>query len=99
MKKRKRRRYNKLKILPPQGPEPWQQQAFAAGARSVRDELTLAGAQNFLQAMLNDHVNNYGSDNSPFAGLIVKTLNQVKELREECKKRNSYSGWGGRDEQ
>jgi hypothetical protein len=91
MKKRKRRRQTKQKIhkiIPPQGPDPWQRQAFAAGARSVRDELTLAGAQNFLQVMLNDHVANGGSGDD-LCALIIATLNSTKKLREVLKQRNT----------
>ena len=66
----------------------WQRQAFAAGARSVRDEFTLAGTQNFLQVMLNDHVNNGGSGDD-LCSLIIAALNSTKKLREVLKQRNN----------
>jgi len=91
MKKRKlKKRQKKPQIIPSRhGPDPRQTQtAFAAGARSVRDEFTLAGAQNFLQIMLNEHVNNGGSGDD-LCSLIIAALNSTKKLREVLKQRNN----------
>ena len=92
MKKRKLKKRQKKPQIMPQ-PNPWQTQAFAAGARSVRDEFTLAGAQNFLQVMLNDHVDNGGSGDD-LCSLIIAALNSTKKLREVLKQRNNTQ-WPG----